>query len=221
MIFVSIVALLALCVGLQSQHHSNTTCSRKNMSRSKRTKLINLGLFKKDHGSWLKDVFIWGPSTRLTAAPEATSLGLPLTHTNRIQVIFRNGWSELWRGSTWSFWRKKTHSSPGSFLFQTLPVFPHAGSLLKQAPVVQRVRVRYQRSAGGREVKIKGKFAFSINWWECGVDRRRNFNWWECDQRKIFNLTCNTATDPRLVTANGLPHVAPGHWSASILLASF
>ena len=53
------------------------------------------------------------------------------------------------------------------------------------------------------------------------VDRRRNFNWWECDQRKILKLTCNTATDPRLVIANGLPHVAPGQWSGSILLASF
>ena len=57
--------------------------------------------------------------------------------------------------------------------------------------------------------------------WKSKVNLVRNFNWWECDQRKIFNLTCNTATDPRLVTANGLPHVAPGQWSGSILLASF
>ena len=37
-------------------------------------------------------------------------------------------------------------------------MFLHAGPLLKQAPVVQRVRVSCQRSAGGQEVKIKGKF---------------------------------------------------------------
>ena len=48
----------------------------------------------------------------------------------------------------------KTHSSPGSFLFKTLPVLPHTGPLLKQAPVVQRVRVRCQRSAGGQEVNL-------------------------------------------------------------------
>ena len=49
----------------------------------------------------------------------------------------------------------KTYSSSGGLIPKTLPVFPHASSLLEKAPVVQGVCVGCQRSAEDQEKMLK------------------------------------------------------------------